>query len=307
MRPPTRRPAVRGHVQVGQGFLQDAAAPGAGGEPPRAGHAEAVEWRFRGGQLHTGAAELAAEWPVAFEYNGISHAVMLATPLDLEDFALGFSLGEGIVVAPGEIYGVEAAAGAEGITLSIEVAARAFAQLKERRRTLVGRTGCGICGADSLHQVLRPLPPVSAPGLRLPAAALARASAGLAARQPLQAATGAAHGAAWCGLDGEVLAVREDVGRHNALDKLVGALAQARVDTARGFALVTSRASVEMVQKAAGCGMPVLAAVSAPTLLAVQVAQAAGLTLLGFVRGADFSIYTHPQRIEAGGTGPTRS
>lgn len=244
-------------------------------------------------------AELAQEVPVAFEYNGISHAVMLATPTDLEDFALGFSFSEGIA-PPAQFRGVDAHRSAAGITLAIEIAAEAFAQLKARRRTLAGRTGCGICGTESLGQVLRPLPDLSGIALQVTPSALARAHAGLAAVQPLQRATGAAHVAVWCTPDGAIVLAREDVGRHNALDKLIGALARARIDPHAGFALVTSRASVEMVQKSATADIAVLAAVSAPTALAVRTAESCGQTLVGFARGAAFNVYTRSDRLSAG-------
>jgi FdhD protein len=162
----------------------------------------------------------------------------------------------------------------------------------------VGRTGCGICGAESLHQVLRPLPDLSPRGTRVAAAALASAHAALAAFQPLQRTTGAAHAAVWCDADGAIVLAREDIGRHNALDKLVGALLRAQVDTASGFALVTSRASVEMVQKSARAGIAMLAAVSAPTALAVRTAASCGQTLVGFARGETFSVYTRPDRVD---------
>jgi FdhD protein len=262
-----------------------------------AGAARRVEWRQRDGVLVPGAAELAVEVPVALEYNGISHAVMLATPLDLEDFALGFSLSEGILERAADLYGVEVGASAAGVTLALDIATGAFARLKERRRSLVGRTGCGICGTESLDQVLRPLTPLPAPDWRLTPAALARASAALAGAQPLQQRTGATHGAAWCTSAGDITLLREDVGRHNALDKLVGALVTARVDRTQGYALITSRASVEMVQKAATAGISILAAVSGPTTLAVQTAEQLGVTLIGFARGANFSVYAHPERI----------
>ena len=245
------------------------------------------------------AAALAQEVPIAFEYNGISHAVMLATPADLEDFALGFSFSEAIA-DPAQLRGVDAHASAAGITLAIEIAAEACAHLKARRRTLAGRTGCGICGTESLGQVLRPLPDLTAVALRVAAPALARAHAGLAAVQPLQQATGAAHVAAWCEPNGAIVLAREDVGRHNALDKLIGALARARFDPRAGFALVTSRASVEMVQKSATAGIALLAAVSAPTALAVRTAESCGQTLVGFARGASFEVYSRPDRVRAG-------
>jgi FdhD protein len=263
------------------------------------GAAIATEWRYRDGAAAPVEAWLAVEVPVALEYNGISHAVMLATPHDLEDFALGFSLSEGILERATDFYGVEVTASASGVTLALDIAAGSFARLKERRRSLVGRTGCGICGAESLDQVLRPLPVLAAPGWRLSAASLARASAALPGSQPLQQLTGATHGAAWCTPDGSILQVREDVGRHNALDKLIGALVGCGIDRSHGFALITSRASVEMVQKSATAGITLLAAVSAPTTLAVHTAAQLGVTLIGFSRGANFSVYTHRDRLEA--------
>lgn len=262
-----------------------------------AGVVAATEWRHRDGAFVPVDSTLAVEAPIALEYNGISHAVMLATPCDLEDFALGFSLGEGILSDAAQLYQVDVRVDAPGITLALDVAAGAFAALKQRRRTLAGRTGCGICGTESLEQVLRPLPKLAYANWQLSAAALAAASAALAGAQPLLQQTGATHGAAWCSLDGGLLHVREDVGRHNALDKLIGALRRARVPTDQGFALITSRASVEMVQKSATAGIGVLAAVSAPTSLALEVAQRCGLTLIGFARGTNFSVYTNASRI----------
>jgi FdhD protein len=273
-------------------------------EPPIDGGSTASEsterhavQRWRDRQPVTGAAALALEVPIAFEYNGISHAVMLATPADLDDFAVGFSASEDIARAD-EIFGVDIRDSAAGITLAIEIAAGAFAQLKSRRRTLAGRTGCGICGAESLNQVLGPLPDLSLQPARVSASALAHGHAALADMQPLQRATGAAHLAAWCDPSGAIVLAREDIGRHNALDKLIGALLRERVNTASGFALVTSRASVEMVQKSARAGIAVLAAVSAPTALAVQTAESCGQTLVGFVRGPSFSVYTRADRLD---------
>ena len=240
---------------------------------------------------------LAAEVPIALEYNGIAHAVMLATPADLEDFAVGFTYSEGLIDDPAEFYGMEVLASEQGMTLAIDIAAAAFARLKERRRTMAGRTGCGICGTESLDQVLRPLPDLSARLITIAPAALARAHAGLVDVQPLQRATGATHGAVWCAADGTIVRAREDVGRHNALDKLIGALLRDGADPTLGFALITSRASVEMVQKSATAGIAILAAVSAPTALAARVAENCGQTLVGFARGASFSVYTHAARI----------
>lgn len=241
---------------------------------------------------------VAQEVPVALEFNGISHAVMLATPLDLEDFALGFSLTEGILDGAHELYGVEAEPSALGITVRLDVASAAFARLKQKRRSMAGRTGCGLCGTESLAQVSRELP-VLAGGMRLERRAIARAMSRLQAQQTLQQATGAVHAAAWCSAEGEVVFLREDVGRHNALDKLVGALAAAEVEASAGFIAVTSRASFEMVQKTAMAGVSLLAAVSAPTSFAVQTAQRAGLTLVGFARKDDLVVYCLPERLAA--------
>lgn len=248
--------------------------------------------RTRAGVASCAHEELADEVPVALEYNGVSHAVMLATPADLEAFALGFSLSEGILASATEFHGVELEDGAAGITAHIEIAAGAFMRLKERRRSLAGRTGCGLCGVDSLAQVIRPLPCL-APARDLSAAAIRRAVAQARAWQPLNRLTGATHAALWCGRDGSPRAAFEDVGRHNALDKLIGGLHLDGADLADGFCLITSRASVEMVQKAATVGMAAMVAMSAPTALAVRTALGCGMTLVAFARGDDFSAYAH--------------
>lgn len=241
---------------------------------------------------------LAEEVPVALVFNGISHAVMLASPDHLEDFALGFALTEGLLSSPAELYGVEVVGVADGIELQLEVAAAAAHRLKERRRTLAGRTGCGLCGTDSLAQVSRPLP--RAPLRHFTPQALAAAQRALRAGQAVQQLTGASHAAAWCRADGTVALVREDIGRHNALDKLIGALHRGGHDIAAGFICITSRASFEMVQKTAIAGCGLLAAVSAPTARAVDTALECGLALAGFVRGDDLVAYTCPERLGLG-------
>jgi FdhD protein len=267
-------------------------------EMPADGARLAPVVRWRDGERHELDDWLTEEVPVAFEFNGISHAVMLATPADLEDFALGFGLSEGIFESAADLYGCEVHASSQGITVSMEVSSRCFTGLKQRRRTLAGRTGCGVCGTESLDQVLRPVPAVRT-GAPVHARAIARAVREMRDRQRLCDATGAVHAAAWCSIDGAVQCLREDVGRHNALDKLIGALARAGGTGARdGFIAVTSRASVEMVQKAAVAGAPLLAAVSAPTLLAVETARAAGMSLVGLVRGDDLVVYANADRIE---------
>jgi formate dehydrogenase accessory protein FdhD len=235
--------------------------------------------------------DLADEVPVALEYNGISHAVMLATPAALEEFAIGFSLSEGIVGSLGDIFEVEVEQGGAGITIHLRIEGAAFMKLKERRRNLTGRTGCGLCGTEDLGQVMRPLNRL--PARALAASAVRRGLAGLKRFQPLNSLTGATHAAAWSDLNGNVIAAFEDVGRHNALDKLIGFMARGRLDPAEGFLLMTSRASVELVQKAAMIGIASLVAISAPTALAVRTAEACGMTLLAFARGEQFVAYAH--------------
>ncbi|NML17872.1 formate dehydrogenase accessory sulfurtransferase FdhD [Azohydromonas caseinilytica] len=252
--------------------------------------------RCQGGVPREAGDDVADEVPVALQYNGISHAVMLATPLDLEDFAYGFSLSEGLVDRADEVHDVEVEPVATGIVLHVEIASRCLARLKERRRTLAGRTGCGLCGTESLEQALPRCERRVAP-LALGPGALSRALDAMRARQALQSATGATHAAAWCGARGELRLLREDVGRHNALDKLIGALARERRDAAQGFFAVTSRASYEMVQKTVRAGVGTLAAISAPTALAVHTAQAAGLCLIGFARGRDWVAYSATEQL----------
>ena len=260
--------------------------------------------RWDDGVLVSATELVADEVPVALSYNGISHAVMLASPGDLEDFARGFSLGERIVRNVRDIYDIEVEEAAHGIAIGMRIASGAMMRLKETRRARLGVTGCGLCGVESLDWFGEEAfaAPAHACEARFEPEALQRAMAAMAARQDLHHATGAVHAAGWADCKGELLCVREDIGRHNALDKLVGALARGQVDTRGGFAVVTSRASFERVQKAARAGFPLLAAISAPTALAVQVAGRAGLTLAGFVRGGRHVIYTHPQRLapEAG-------
>ncbi|MDC8785229.1 formate dehydrogenase accessory sulfurtransferase FdhD [Roseateles koreensis] len=261
--------------------------------PPGVRATQVTTWRK--GEVQAQPDCLAEEVPIALVFNGITHAVMLASPADLQDFALGFGLSEGLLKEPAELYGVEVAPLADGIELQLEVAAACEWRLKERRRSLAGRTGCGLCGADSLAQVRQAL--ASVPPTRLQPGALTKAQQGLRAHQIIQQLTGATHAAAWCSPEGEVLLVREDIGRHNALDKLIGAMSRQGISSREGFVCITSRASFEMVQKAAMAGVGVLAAVSAPTALAVQCALSCGLALAGFVRGDDLVAYSHPERL----------
>lgn len=269
--------------------------------------------RWRNGEQSTVQDKVAEEVPIAFVFNGVSHAVMLATPLDLEDFALGFSLSEGILRDKSDLYDIEVVKQAQGIELRLDIATECFVKLKERRRNLVGRTGCGICGAESLEQALR-LPQmdilnknvISKP---LSASHIQAAFHAIQSKQVLQQATGATHACAWVNAQGEVDLLREDVGRHNAMDKLIGALARQennrqenkepkRPNQQEGFVLTSSRASVEMVQKVASAGIQVLAAISAPTGLAIRVAEMYGVTLIGFLRDQQFVIYTHQHRVK---------
>ena len=247
------------------------------------------------GQVNARQDYVAQEVPVALVFNGISHAVMMASPADLEDFALGFSLTEGLLNNASELYGVEVRPMKDGIELHLEVSAACEWRLKERRRTLAGRTGCGLCGTDSLSQVHRELSAVHA--FETTADAVLKATTELRQWQPVQQLTGATHAAAWADVSGNILRVKEDVGRHNALDKLIGALVRAQVNPSSGFLCITSRASFEMVQKTVVFGAGMLAAVSAPTALAVEVASSHNLMLAGYVRGTQLVAYSFPERI----------
>lgn len=245
---------------------------------------------------------VAEEVPIALVYNGISHAVMLATPQDLEDFALGFSLSEGILDTPSDLYSIEIMQQALGIELHLDVASHCFQRLKEKRRSMTGRTGCGICGSESLAQALRiPATKLSPKAEPIAGQVINLAFANIRQQQKLQAVTGATHASAWVNGRGDVELVREDVGRHNALDKLIGAMAKkTKLDAKHaddGFVLTTSRASYEMVQKTASAGLNMLVAISAPTGLAIRVAEQCHLTLVGFARENSFVVYSHPENV----------
>lgn len=238
------------------------------------------------------------EVAVALVYNGVSHAVMMASPCDLEDFARGFSLTEGIVAKASEIYDVEVEDATGGIEVNLRIAAQRMAGLQERRRTLAGRTGCGLCGVDSLDAAMRPVVR-SRDAETVSRLAIERAMAALPAQQTLNKQNGACHAAGWAAADGTLVAVREDVGRHNALDKLAGAIATSGAGGPGGFVVVTSRCSYEMVQKAAAIGAAAIAAVSAPTSLAIETAEQAGIALVAFVRDGRLTVYANAQRIAA--------
>ncbi|PLK48856.1 formate dehydrogenase accessory sulfurtransferase FdhD [Uliginosibacterium sp. TH139] len=242
--------------------------------------------------------EVIEEVPVALSYNGISHAVMLATPTDLEDFALGFSISEGVVENMEEIHDLEVQPGCAGIVIEMQIAQPRFLALKERRRSLAGRTGCGLCGVESLTYAIRPLPEGRlASAASVSVSAIDEAVRQLAHWQPLRQQTGASHAAAWVDGEGRIRMVREDAGRHNALDKLAGAMFRSRHEAGAGFVLVSSRASYEMVQKVVALGAGALVAVSAPTALAIRTAEAAGILLVGFARPGQMVAYCHAERL----------
>lgn len=237
---------------------------------------------------------LAVETPVSLVYNGISHAVMMCSPKDLEDFALGFSLTEGIIDKPTEIYGIDVVEVCNGIEVQIELSSRKFMALKEHRRNLTGRTGCGICGTEQLNQVYKNFPKLDRTfefDLNLLDACLSL----LHKNQQLGQKTGATHACAFFDLQGNMLAIREDVGRHVALDKLLGW--HAKANKPQGFILASSRASYEMVQKTIACGVEMLVAISAATDLAVKMAEAHDLTLIGFAREGKGNIYCGKERL----------
>jgi FdhD protein len=241
---------------------------------------------------------IAEEVPVAMIYNSISHAVMLATPQNLEDFAIGFSLSEGIVQGAKEVYGIDVTSVDAGIEINMTIASERFLALKERRRNLAGRTGCGICGTERLKDAVRHAPKVGS-GVTVYPETLHHAFAELQGYQRLHALTGAVHAAAWADRDGTVDLVREDIGRHNALDKLIGVMARSELNFDTGFVVLTSRASSEMVQKSATVGITLIAAISAPTGLAIRLAEESGVTLVGFARQLSHTVYTNPERILA--------
>jgi len=257
--------------------------------PPPLGSLCVSQWH--GGDLVAPLVEVAAEVPVALVFNGISHAVMMATPQDLAEFAVGFALSEGVVQRPEECRDVEVhthAAGTPDASCSVhmEIAPRQFARLKERRRALAGRTGCGVCGIDSLQALDLHPEPVAAPAWRegLDVATILRPFGTLGARQVLNVRAGSLHAAGWATPAGELTEVLEDVGRHNALDKLFGRLALSGRLGEPGFVVMTSRTSYELVRKCARMGVPAFATISAPTSLALQLAREAGMHLWGLCR-----------------------
>jgi len=252
--------------------------------------------RWRDGQHEQRQDYIAEEVPISLVYNGVPHVVMLATPTNLEEFALGFSITEGIVKSPQELLSARVYNRSNGIEVQIKIPEQRFQCMSDKGRNLTGRTGCGLCGASTLKQAIRQPNSVNG-GLTLPAAELCSALTDIKQFQKLNQLTGAVHAAAWAVPGQGILDVREDVGRHNALDKLIGFLLRSGKDLSAGFVIVTSRASYEMVQKTAWVGITLLAAISAPTGLAIRLADEAGLTLIGFARDNQHVVYTHPQRL----------
>lgn len=253
--------------------------------------------RWQDGIAREARREIAEETAIALTYGGSTQAVMMATPCDLEDFAVGFSLTEGIVAEAAEIENIAIVETELGLDIQIELASPRNAAFVSRRRAMAGPVGCGLCGIESLAEAMRPLPALAPGSSHVKADVIANALRRLPKAQVLNRATRAVHGAAFATPAG-FLAMREDVGRHNALDKLIGALARSGIDPSDGFIMVTSRLSVEMVQKAAIAGAPVLVAVSAPTALAIRSAEAAGMTLVAVAREDGFEVVTHQSRID---------
>jgi FdhD protein len=271
-------------------------APEITDEPKPVSSEVSVDRWSQGATTHT-TDQVAEEYPIALVYHNVPHVVMLATPADLEDFAVGFTLSEGLVGRPDEIREVEVTVGAEAVDVKVTVVWERFTELLHRRRNLTGRTGCGLCGAETAEDAIRELGQVG-PGTPTTSQDLHAAIEQLGTMQPINARTGSVHAAAWVIPGKGIQFVREDVGRHNALDKAIGALVRQKMDLAAGYMLVTSRASYEMVQKCATVGISFLAAFSAPTAFAVRLAQKSGLTLVAFARRDRHVVYANPHRLK---------
>ncbi|AJX30776.1 formate dehydrogenase accessory sulfurtransferase FdhD [Burkholderia oklahomensis] len=253
--------------------------------------------RRRGDAVEATVDHVGQEWPVALVFNGISHAVMMCTPRDLEAFAVGFAVSEGIVERGSDVKDIEVLLHGDAplphAEVQLTVVQQAFAALKEKRRALAGRTGCGVCGIESID--LLDLVPERVPDTgflaRIAPDAIARAARDLPAHQVLTRQTGGLHAAAWCDASGAIVHAFEDIGRHNALDKLIGTLTLARADMTNGFVFLSSRASYELVRKSARVGIPMVATISAPSSLAIEIARQAGLRLVSFCREAGYVDY----------------
>jgi FdhD protein len=250
----------------------------------------------QGATTHT-TDQVAEEVPIAIVFHNVPHVVMLATPANFEDFAVGFTLSEGLVARPDEIREVEVTQGAEAVDVRVTVVWERFTELLHRRRNLTGRTGCGLCGAETADDAIREVAKVG-PGTNVTTQDLHAAIEQLGSLQPINSRTGSVHAAAWVIPGKGIQLVREDVGRHNALDKAIGALVRGKADLAEGYMLITSRASFEMVQKCATVGISFLAALSAPTAFAVRLAQKSGLTLVAFARRDRHVVYANPERLK---------
>lgn len=243
-------------------------------------------------------ADIAEEVPIALVYNGRPHVVVMGTPADLEDLAVGFTITERVVDTASAIERIDVVKASHGVELQIQIPAASAERLTSRGRGMVSRTGCGLCGVETIDEALR-LPTMVGNTLRVEPAALWLAASALSARQEYNSTTNTVHAAGWAFADGRLHVVREDVGRHNALDKVLGAIAREStgVDATAGFLIVTSRASYELVQKAASSGIELLAAISRPTGLAIRFADAAGVTLVGLLRGRSANVYSGARRI----------
>ncbi|WP_296002019.1 formate dehydrogenase accessory sulfurtransferase FdhD [Rugamonas sp.] len=259
----------------------------------RVGYQQREVVRHRAGTQARAVDCVAEEMPVALVFNGISHAVMMATPRDLEAFAVGFALTEGVVQSRADIYDIDVRPARASAEVELTIAQPAFLKLKDKRRTLSGRSGCGVCGIESLALLDLDPEPIVAPALPPDlASAIARAARELTQHQALMRATGGVHAAAWCALDGAIVSVFEDVGRHNGLDKLIGHLALRGVDMRDGFVFMSSRGSYELARKAARMNIPMLATISAPSSLAIDIAAQAGMKLVSFCRQDGYVEYT---------------
>jgi FdhD protein len=261
-------------------------------------------WRASGPSL--GNRSLPEETAVALTYNGGTYAVMMATPQDLRDFAVGFSLSEGVITSGADIESLDLVRLGDGVELRMWLSGPKADRLRQRRRHIAGPTGCGLCGIESIAEAMRPAAIVGH-SRQFSAEEIMAAMRDLPSRQTLNIETRAVHAAAFWDAAGGIVALREDVGRHNALDKLAGALARSSVVAGEGIILLTSRVSVEMVQKSAAIGAPVMVSVSAPTALAVRMADAAGITLVAVARADGFEVFTHPHRISCAAAGNVRS
>jgi len=273
---------------------------GEGGRRPDEGLSKSIA---AAGVLHSPTGPIKTIWqvpeevPIAILFNSAPYAVMMATPADLEDFGVGFSLTEGLVASADEITNLEIVPGDQGVEVRMWLRQPASAALASRRRNLAGPTGCGLCGIDSLAEAAR-TPPRVGDGLRVSAAQIHAALASLTPAQALGAATRAVHAAGWWTPADGLVALREDVGRHNAVDKITGRmLLEGKLPQSRAILQVSGRTSFELVQKALLAGIPMICAVSAPSSLAIDLAREAGITLCGFVRGESFNVYAHPERI----------